>query len=88
MIHYICIATENKCYLPYLKRLIPDLVILGMGLEWEGYMMKPRLVKKYLETLPNNDIVCVIDAYDILPTKNIVNLEEKFIDFCKKKSRS
>ena len=84
MIHYICIATENKCYLPYLKRLIPDLVILGMGLEWEGYMMKPRLVKKYLETLPNNDIVCVIDAYDILPTKNIVNLEEKFIDFCKK----
>jgi hypothetical protein len=28
MIHYICIATENKCYLPYLKRLIPDLVII------------------------------------------------------------
>ena len=84
MIHYVCIATENKFYLPYLKKLIPELVILGMNMMWEGYMMKPRLVNKFLKTLPDNDIVCVIDAYDVLPTKNIVNLEQKFIDFCKK----
>lgn len=82
-LHYVCIATENKFYLPYLKKLIPNLVILGMNTNWEGYMMKPKLVNEYLKTLNNNDIVCVIDAYDILPTKNIVNLEKKFIDFCK-----
>ena len=83
MIHYVCIATENKFYLPYLKQLIPNLIILGMNMEWEGYIMKPKLVNKYLKKLHNNDIVCIIDAYDILPTKNIVNLEKKFIDFCK-----
>jgi hypothetical protein len=83
MIHYVCIATENKFYLPYLKQLIPNLIILGMNMEWEGYMMKPKLVNKYLKKLHNNDIVCIIDAYDILPTKNIVNLEKKFIYFCK-----
>ena len=84
MIHYVCIATENKFYLPYLKQLIPNLTILGMNMKWEGYIMKPKLVNKYLKTLNNNDIVCVIDAYDILPTKNIINLKKKFIDFCKK----
>jgi hypothetical protein len=84
MIHYICIATENKLYLPYLKQLIPNLTILGMDMKWKGYMMKPRLVNEYLKTLHKNDIVCVIDAYDVLPTKNIVNLEKKFINFCKK----
>ncbi len=40
----LCIATENKFYLPYLKQLIPNLIILGMNMEWEGYMMKPKLV--------------------------------------------
>jgi len=86
MIHYVCIATENKFYLPYLKQLTPNLIILGMDMKWEGYMMKPKLVNEYLKTLHNNDIVCIIDAYDILPTKNIVNLEKKYINLCKKKS--
>lgn len=84
MIFYVCIATENKFYLPYLKKLIPNLVILGMNMEWKGYMMKPKLVYEYLKTLNSNDIVCIIDAYDILPTKNISNLENKFIIFLKK----
>ena len=84
MLHYVCIATETNFYLPYLQKLIPNLVILGMGMKWEGYMMKPKLVNEYLKTLHNNDIICIIDAYDVLPTKNIVNLEKKYINFCKK----
>lgn len=81
MIRYVCIATDSKLYFPYLNKLIPDLVVLGMGMKWTGYCMKYELLVEYLKTLDNNDIVCFIDAYDVLPTKNIIHLEQKFRDF-------
>ena len=83
MIHYACVATENKLYFTYLKQLLPELVVLGMGMEWKGFIMKFNLLVEYLETLNEDDIVCFIDAYDVLPTKNIVNLEKQFVDFSK-----
>jgi hypothetical protein len=81
MIHYVCVATESKLYFPYLKKLIPDLVVLGMNMEWTGFIMKYDLLVQYLKTLNDDDIVCFIDAYDVLPTKNIIHLENKFINF-------
>ena len=83
MIHYVCVATESKLYFPYIKQLLPDLVVLGMGMKWTDYSLKYDLLIKYLNTLNDDDIVCCIDAYDVLPTKNIVNLEEQFIEFSK-----
>jgi hypothetical protein len=84
MIHYVCVATESKLYFPYLKKLIPDLVVLGMGMKWTDYSLKYYLLIKYLKTLNNYDIVCFLDAFDVLPTKNIVKLEGQFINFSKK----
>lgn len=84
MIHYVCVATQNKLYLPFLKKLIPDLVVLGMGMKWKGLMMKYELLNEYLDSLEDGDIVCFLDAYDVLPTKNIVYLENQFIQFSKK----
>jgi hypothetical protein len=84
MIHYVCVATENKLYLPFLKQLIPDLVVLGMGMKWKGLIMKYELLNEYLDSLEDDDIVCFLDAYDVLPTKNIVHLESQFIDFSRK----
>lgn len=81
MIHYVCVATENKLYLPYLKQLIPSLVILGMNMKWKGFIMKHELLAEYLNTINDDDVVCFIDAYDVLPTKNIVHLEEQFKNF-------
>jgi hypothetical protein len=81
MIHYVCVATESKLYFPYLKQLISDLVVLGMNMEWKGFIMKHELLTKYLKTINENDIVCFIDAYDVLPTKNIIHLEEQFKNF-------
>jgi hypothetical protein len=81
MIHYVCVATESKLYFPYLKQLIPDLVVLGMNMKWTGFIMKYDLLVNYLKTLNDSDIVCFIDAYDVLPTKNIIQLETQFINF-------
>lgn len=74
MIHYVCVATKSKLYFPYLKQLLPELTVLGMGTKWKGFIMKYELLGEYLKILNNdNDIVCFIDAYDILPTKNTLN---------------
>jgi hypothetical protein len=78
---YVCVATECKLYLPYLKNLIPDLVILGENKKWKGVITKYKLFSKYLETINDNNIVVFLDAYDVLPTKNITKLEKQFIDF-------
>lgn len=83
MIHYITVATEEKLYLKYLKQLLPELVILGMNNKWEGFITKYKLVIEYLNKLNENDIICFIDAYDVLPTKNIGKLKDKFIEFIK-----
>ena len=84
MIHYVCVATESKLYFPYLKQLLPELTVLGMGMNWKGFIMKYELLTEYLETFNDDDIVCFIDAYDVLPTKNIVNLEKQFVKFSNK----
>jgi len=82
MIKYICIATEMKLYLPYLKQLMPELVILGMNTKWEGFITKYKLLLAYLNdsknSIKDNDIICFIDAYDVLPTKRINELEETY----------
>jgi hypothetical protein len=81
MIHYVTVATETKQYLPYLKKLLPELVILGMDTKWEGFIYKFKLIIEYTKNIDDNDIVCFIDAYDVLPTKKIVNIENKFKKF-------
>jgi hypothetical protein len=78
-LYYVCVATENKLYFPYLKQLIPDLVVLGMNKKWKGFSTKIKLIYKFLKTLNDNDIVCIIDAYDILPIKQNQQIEKRFV---------
>jgi hypothetical protein len=83
-IKFVCVATEMKLYLSYLKQLIPDLVILGLNTKWEGFFTKYKLFNEYLSNLNDDDIVCFLDAYDVLPTKNINTLYDKFISTIQK----
>jgi len=84
-INYVCVATEMKLYLPYLKKLIPDLVILGLNEKWEGFITKYKLLKHYLSLneIDDDTLICFIDAYDVLPTKNIIYFERKYKEFIK-----
>ena len=86
IIKYVCVATEMKLYLPYLKYLIPDLVILGLNEKWEGFITKYKLLNKYISSseISDDTIICFIDAYDVLPTKNIINLKKVYKTFIKK----
>ena len=42
----------------------PDIVILGYGTKWNGFIEKAKVIKKYISTLPNDEVVCVIDGFD------------------------
>lgn len=75
VIKYICVATEEKLYLPYLRELLPELVILGLNTPWQGFITKYKLLEAYLLAIADDDLICFIDAYDVLPTKQLGQFE-------------
>jgi hypothetical protein len=77
-VRIVCIATEHQLYLPYLKALVPDLIVLGMGTPWRSFATKYELLLAYLRGVQADELVCVIDAYDVLPTKHLHALATRF----------
>lgn len=49
-----------------------------MKSEWNGYVDKIWSFRKYLHSLNDNDIVCFIDAYDVLAMGSSDEIIEKF----------
>ena len=90
LVKYVCVATERKLYLPYLQQLLPELVILGLNTPWRGFITKYKLLIKYLSEndIQDTDLICFIDAYDVLPTKNIHTLAAKYRAFIKKRPKA
>ena len=84
-IKVVTLATEEKGYFKWLKQSCErngvNLTVLGMGMEWRGYMMKCELLKDMLENEDDNNIICVVDAYDVLMLKDVNSLRDDFIKF-------
>ena len=87
-IHIITVATESKYYLPYLKKSCnkngKDLKILGYNEIWKGFNWRFRLILNYLEKLNKEDIICIIDGYDVICTRNLKTLKNVFLEMKKK----
>lgn len=81
--HIVTVITHSENYFPYLvescKRNGSELIILGYGEKWLGFNWKYKKIIEYLNTLPKNDIVCCIDGYDVICTRNLNELESEFI---------
>lgn len=84
-IHIVTVATSDKLYFKALKESCKlndvNLKILGWGMKWTGYTMKINLIREFLKTMPNNDIVVFIDAYDVLVLKNLAEIKKRFISY-------
>ena len=82
-IHIVTVATKPGGYLKWLEescvRNGSKLTILGMGEEWKGYITKYILMQNFLKTVDKQDIVCFVDAYDVLMVNHIDKLMEKFL---------
>jgi len=82
-LHIVTVATESKLYFPYLiqscKNNGAQLKVLGYGEKWKGFNWRFKLVLKYLKSLNSNDIVCFVDGYDVICTRNLKELPSIFL---------
>ncbi len=69
-LHVVTIATHKDGYYDALiesgKRNNIDIKTLGWGQKWKGFTMKYELLNKYLDSIPEDDIVIFVDAYDVI----------------------
>ena len=81
-LHIITVATESKYYFPYLvescKKNNNELIVLGFGEKWKGFSWRFKLMIQYLQNIPLEDIVCFVDGYDVICTRNLNELIECF----------
>jgi hypothetical protein len=82
-VHIVTVATESKYYFPYLvescKRHGTELKVLGYGEKWEGFSWRFKKMLDYLKSLPEDDIVCFVDGYDVLCVRDINELKAEFL---------
>ena len=80
--HIVTVATHSQYYFPYLvescKQNGSELVVLGFGEKWLGFNWKYTKMMEYLSTLPKEDVVCFVDGYDVICTRNLDELESEF----------
>jgi hypothetical protein len=55
-----------------------EVTVLGMGTKWNGFMDKIEGVLKYLQTLPDDEIVVFVDGFDSYILKPLDGLEDTF----------
>lgn len=79
----VTVATHSERYFPILiescKKYNIQLDVLGWNQEWKGFIMRYNLMKDYLNDLPNDEIVCFIDSYDVIMLQPLYELEKKFV---------
>ena len=82
MLHIVSVATESRYYLPYLqdtcRKFGSDLIVLGYGEKWTGYVFKFEKIIEFLRTIDPWDIVCFVDGYDVICTRDLSMLIPTF----------
>jgi hypothetical protein len=80
----ITVATDVSGYFETLKesaiKYNYDLIVLGCGMKWKGFGWRLNITLDYLKTLPKDEIVIVIDAYDVIFLRDSIDLKEEFIN--------
>lgn len=92
MVKILTVANKPKYYYPYLvdtvKKNNGELITLGTNEEWQGYKWKFEKIVSYLKTVNNdNEIICVVDGYDVICIRDLTNLKKDFLEI-KKKTKS
>jgi len=55
-----------------------DIVLLGFGTKWRGYMDKVRAVASYAKTLPEHDLLVFVDGFDTQMDQALSSFVEDF----------
>ena len=88
MVKLITVATHNELYMPWLikscQRYNTQITILGWEQKWLGFKWRYELMIDYLNCIDENEIICFIDAYDVLLLRPLDELEEIYNKIGKK----
>lgn len=80
-------TTENIGYYSLLvdscKKNNIELVVLGLGEKWTGFTMRFKLWLEYLNTLNDDEIVMMNDAYDVIILEDSEKILNKYNNFKK-----
>jgi len=83
-IYIVTVATHDDYYLPYLKKTCKnngsELIILGYGEKWKGFHWRQQIVLDFLKKLKKDDIVCFVDGFDVICTRNLKDFKNTFIE--------
>lgn len=84
-IHIITYATHDE---GLFDKLINNdyninVIVLGFGEKWNGFMDKMIYFYEYIKTLPDNDIVFFIDGFDSYINQPLDIIKERFLSFNK-----
>lgn len=89
-VHAITVGTDRtKCSPLNDSSVLQKFTVknLGKNVDWAGTDMsgpggghKVNLVRDYLDTLPENDIVLFTDAYDVFFTRNLQEIVKRYLD--------
>ena len=78
----LTVATEKGGYFKALKesayRYNYDLVTLGYGMKWKGFGWRLKLILDFLITLPQDEIIMIVDAYDVILLRDSSELLKEF----------
>lgn len=80
--HLVTAANKSARFYPWLlascERHGISLVTLGWGEPWRGLLSKFYLVLAYIQPLPDTDIVCFVDAYDVIILRDAAEIVRRF----------
>jgi hypothetical protein len=74
----ITYATHSFGTFDTLIKTVPDIIVLGWGTKWTGFMGKVNSVLEYLETVPDDEVVMVVDGFDTIIKKDLSDVENVF----------
>ena len=55
-----------------------EVVVLGWGTKWQGFIHRIKIYREYLDTLFDNEIVVFVDGFDSYILKPLDDLEDQF----------
>jgi hypothetical protein len=80
----VTVATHSERFMPWLlescKRFATPLTVLGWGETWQGFGHKLQLVQTFLQSLDAREVVCFIDAYDVILLRDLMACEQLFME--------
>ena len=80
---FVTVVTHSDGYFDFLiqscQRHNVDLQVLGWGEKFGGWVWRLNMIRDYYKSLDPNEIVCFIDAYDVIILQDSEEIERRFL---------